>query len=270
MNAIHELLRAGRGPASRAEIADRITAHLHLHAVLPRLEDLVRLCPEAREELRGLELTLEFVVLGGPSAHLRIREGALSVAPGPYGFPALRLFFLSCGRLNRMFAGEKVIPLPLGGLHQLPRVKRFEKLTAILTRYLKPSEADLADPVFRRRHVELSLLTGLAAACQVGAQDPAVGRVMGALHDGTIQYRVPGGPSAHVRVRQGVLEAAAGEVADPTAVVELRDLEFAVALIQGKIDSFSAVGAGHVRMHGDLMLADEFNALFDRVGLYLH
>jgi hypothetical protein len=253
----------------QATVAERVTAHMHLHAVLPRLGDLIRLDAEARELARGLRLSLDFVVLGGPRAHVAFDDGRFEHGPGRAGFPALGLVFPSCRRLNRMFAGEKILPIPAGGLHQLPRVKRFEALTARLTRYLKPSAEDLADPGFRARHVELALLTGLDAACQVGLHDPAAARIMPALHDGVIQFRVHGGPSAHVRIEQGRLRASAGEAPAPTATLVLKDLDFAAALIRGEVDAFSAVGATDIRMHGDLFMADEFNALFDRVGLYL-
>ncbi len=264
-----KLRLAGLLPA-RASVADCILANMHLHAVLPRVADLVRLDPEAAAAVQGLELALDFAVLGGPSAHLRFRGGRVEHGAGRLGFPALGLVFTSCARLNRMFGGEKVLPVPVGGLHQLPRVRRFEALTALLTRYLKPQVTDLADPRFKAAHVELSLLVGLSAACQVGLHDPAARRVVAALHDGSIQFLVEGGPRAHVRIARGALSAAAGELPAPTATLVLRDLDFAAALIRGEVDAFSAVGAGDIRMHGDLFLADEFNALFDRVGLYLH
>ena len=254
----------------RATVTERVTTHIHLFAVLPRLGDLLRLDEEAWGLARDLDLCLDFVVLGGPVAHLRFRKGRFEHGPGRLGFPALALVFTSCGRLNRMFDGEKIVPIPMGGLHQLPKVKHFEALTERLTRYLKPSPDDLADENFRARHVELSLLTGLAAACQIGQHDPtALARIMPALHDGTIQFRVKGGPSAYVSISHGKLSATAGEAADPTALLEFKDLDFTTRLIRGEVDSFSAVGATDIRMHGDLFMADEFNALFDRVGLFL-
>ena len=46
-------------------------------------------------------------------------------------------------------------------------------------------------------------------------------------------------------------------------------MDLAVALIKGQVDTFAANGAGDIRASGSLTLADEFNTLFDRVGLYL-
>ncbi|HOX43307.1 MAG TPA: SCP2 sterol-binding domain-containing protein [Myxococcota bacterium] len=270
MRALIDKLGISRLLPAQDCTADCVLANMHLHAVLPRLADLVRLDPEARALAEKLSLSLDFSVLGGPAAHLRFSGGQVQHGAGRQGFPALGLVFTSCARLNRMFGGEKVTPIPVGGLHQLLKVKQFEALTGILTRYLKPSEDALADPRFKAAHVELSLLTGLGAACQVGHCDPAARRVMAALHDGTIQFQVKGGPSAYVRIAREELSVAAGEVERPTATLVLRDLDFAASLIRGEVDAFSAVGAGDIRMHGDLFLADEFNALFDRVGLFLH
>jgi len=43
----------------------------------------------------------------------------------------------------------------------------------------------------------------------------------------------------------------------------------AVDLVKGEVDTFAANGSGDIKASGGLALADEYNALFDRVGLYL-
>lgn len=266
MNTDQILARLGVGDTA-APVRERIRARMHLHAVLPRLQELVLLDDEARGIAAGLDLRLELAVLGGPRMALVFDNGKVTAARDARS--NLGLLFPSAGALNRMFDGQKVVPIPHGSLWKLAQMKGFEKLTTLLTRYLKPSAADLADPAFRARHVELSLLVGLSACDAIFALDPKVERVRGALHDATIQYDVGDAVAAFVTIEHGVITAHRGRVANPTAGIRIRDVDLAVDLIAGKVDTFAAVGVCDLKLYGMLPVVDEFNALFDRVGLYL-
>jgi len=261
------LARLGLGDTA-SPLHDRIRARMNLHAVLPRLHELAILDDEARGVAAGLDLRLEMAVLGGPRMGLVFDQGRITASRDARG--SLGLLFPSACALNRMFDGEKVVPIPHGSLWKLTQMKGFEKLTTILTRYLKPAATDLADPAFRARHVELSLLVGLSACDAIFALDPKVERVRGALHDATIQYDVGDAVSAFVTIEQGVITAHRGRVANPTAGIRIRDVDLAVDLIAGKVDTFAAVGVCDLKLYGMLPVVDEFNALFDRVGLYLN
>jgi hypothetical protein len=260
------LEKLGVGDAT-APLTERIRARMHLHAVLPRLAELALLDDEARSIAAGMALRLEMSVLGGPRMVLVFDGGRVTATRDARS--NLGLLFPSPALLNRMFDGGKAVPLPHGHLWKLAQMKGFERLTAILTRFLKPSAADLADPTFRAKHVELSLLVGLSACDAIFALDPKAARVRGALHDATIQYDVGDQVSAHVRIEHGVITAHRGKVANPTAGIHIRDVDLAVELIAGKVDTFAAVGACDLKLYGMLPVVDEFNVLFDRVGLYL-
>ncbi len=250
-------------------VHDRVLAGMYLHAVLPRLADLVRLDDEAREIARGLDLAVGFRVVRGPRALIELRRG--EVAAHRDGGGDVCLLFPTCSLLNRMFAGEKVTPLPLWGLHRLGALKALTRLTDRLTAYLKPSDEAMRDAALRAKHVELSLLVGLAATREVARHDPRARRVAEALHDATIQYRVlPDGPVATVEIRHGEIEARPGGVADPSTSIDIQDLDLAVGLIRNQVDTFAANGAGRIKASGDLHVADQFNHLFERVGFYLH
>jgi hypothetical protein len=258
--------KLGLGDAA-APVYERIRARMHLHAVLPRLVELALLDDEARATAAKLGLRLEMSVLGGPRMVLIFDGGRVTATRDARS--SLGLLFPTPGALNRMFDGGKVVPIPHGALWKLGQMKAFEQLTTTLTRYLKPSAADLADPAFRAKHVELSLLVGLSACDAIFALDPKVERIRGALHDATIQYDVGDQVSAHVRIDHGVITAHRGRVANPTAGIRIRDVDLAVELIAGRVDTFAAVGACDLVLYGMLPVVDEFNALFDRVGLYL-
>ncbi|MBM4396549.1 MAG: SCP2 sterol-binding domain-containing protein [Deltaproteobacteria bacterium] len=251
-----------------ADTRERVTANMHLYAVLPRVLDLARLDDAATGIARDMDVSIAFAVRGGPYVALDFKRG--SGGARRTGLADVVLFFPSCRHLNRMFGGEKATPIPLWGLHRFRDLQRFTKLSDRLTQYLKPSDDDMADPCFRKRHVELSLLVGLAACREVADLDPRAQRVATALHDGTIQYSVgEEGPHVTAKVEHGTISVAPGRVPDPTTTIALRDLDFAVALIRGEVDTFAASGLGDIRLSGDLALADKFNHLFDRVGLYL-
>lgn len=247
---------------------DRILADMHLYAVLPRLAEVTRLDDEAGSLAREMDMQLEFAVRGGGRVVLSFKDGV--VESSRTGGSNVGLYFLSCSLLNSMFADEDVTPIPFKGFTRIGQLKKFTRLTEILTRYLKPSEADMEDAAFRAKHVEMSLLVGLSAAGVVADLDPRAKRLMDDLHDGTLQYGIlPDGPNAYVSIDHGAIRAFSGKVPEPTATIEIRDVELAVGLIAGAVDTFAANGSGEIKASGDLAMADEFNGLFDRVGLYL-
>ena len=251
-------------------VRDLVRAGMHLHAVLGALPHLVRLDDQAAAIARSVgKVALEFRVFAGPRVILAFDGGSITVRRD--GCSDVGLFFPSCSALNRMFDGEKVTPIPykikkpsaIGVLQKLPA------LTDRLTAFLKPAEGALDDPAFRAKHVELSLLVGLAATQDLCDYDPKVRRVAVELHDATMVYEIPGGPVAHVRISHGRIEAGAGAVPDPTTTITIKDVDLALGLVQGKVDTFAANGSGDIRASGNLHIADEYNNLFDRVGLYL-
>lgn len=248
-------------------LAARILADMHLHAVLPRLGDLVRLDEEARRIASEINLTITFTVRAGPKVYLKFERGHVTAMRE--GSSDVLLFFASCELLNRMFAGEKVTPIPIKGIHHFKALEKFTKLTDILTKYLKPTPPALEDRAFCSRHVELSLLVGLSACRSIAELDPAAQRVVKNLYDGSIQYSVGDGPNAYVVIHGGEIDVFPGTISNPSTTVEIRDLQLAVDLIASKVDTFAANGVGDIRVSGDLHLADEFNHLFDRVGFFL-
>lgn len=254
---------AGHPPSVR----DLVLANIHVHSVLPRIADLVRLDDEARQIASTMNVALEFRVAGGPRGVLTFCKGTVTASRTASSNAGL--LFPSCNALNRMFAGEKVTPIPFKGLHHFKDLKQFEKLSNRLTVFLKPSAEDLKSPEFCAKHVEMSLLVGLAATRELADHEPRSQRVVEALHDGTIQYAVGGGPSAWVDIKHHVIEVGPGELKDPSTSIFIRDVALAMDVMAGRVDTFACNGSGSIKASGNLHLADEFNHLFDRVGLYL-
>jgi len=251
-------------------VRERVRAAMHLHAVLGSLPHLVRLDPEAARLARGMgEVALEFRVYAGPRVVLEFRDGR--VAARREGGSDVGLFFPSCQALNRMFDGEKVTPIPFKfrGIGSLRALQRLPALTDRLTHVLKPTREALEDPSFRARHVELSLLVGLSAVQPLLENDPRVQRVAPALRHGSLQYEVPGVFAVHVLLEPQGIRVGAGPLEDPGTTITIRDVDLALGLLQGTVDTFAANGSGDIRASGDLHVADEFNQVFERVGFYL-
>ncbi|MFW5879030.1 MAG: hypothetical protein ACOCVR_04345 [Myxococcota bacterium] len=267
MNALAKPVMRRVAAVTDPSVRDRVRAGMHLHAVLPRLDEVARFDEEGGRLVRQMGGSMELRALGGPRVVLRFDQGRVSASDE--GSSSIGLLFPSCSSLNRMFDGEKVIPLPFKGAWRVGDLKRFTRLTEILTRYLKPSAEDLEDPLFKARHVEMSLLVGLAATAVLARHDPKGARIAEHLPSGTMLYTIKGGPSCHVSIDGDRIIARSGSLDEPTTTIEIRDLDLAVGLIKGEVDTFAANGSGAIKASGSLVLADEFNVLFDRVGLYL-
>ena len=248
-----------------------ILANLHLHAVLPRLEELVKLDDEARSIAQQMKLAVRFKVRKGPSEVVEIAEGAVRASSDPRAKADLGLLFLSCDQLNNLFMDKRAIPVPYKGLTRLPQMRSFSKLSGVLTRYLKPAETDLKDPGFKKKHVEMALMAGLAGAAEVARYDRKMQKVVDRLPWGTAQFSVlPDGPHAFVSVgRDKTISVTNGTIADPTATLDIHGVDMAAGVLAGTVDTFAAVGREDIRATGLLSLLDELNALLDRVGTLL-
>jgi hypothetical protein len=248
-----------------------ILANLHLHAVLPRLEELVKLDEEARSLAEQMQLKVRFKVRKGPSEVVEISSGVVRTSSDPQAEADLGLLFLSCDQLNNLFMDERAIPVPYKGLTQLRQMGRFSKLTGILTRYLKPSEADLEDPEFKKKHVEMTLMAGLAGAAELAKYDRKMEKVVDRLPWGTVQFSVlPDGPYAFASVGEDkTISVGNGTIADPTANLDIEGVDMAAGVLAGTVDTFAAVGREDLRASGLLSLIDELNALLERVGHFL-
>jgi len=248
-----------------------ILANLHLHAVLPRLEELVKLDEEAQSIAKEMRLKVRFKVRKGPSRVVEISNGVVRTGSDPKADGCLGLFFASCDQLNNLFMEKRAIPVPYKGLTQLRQMSRFSKLTGLLTRYLKPAEADLEDPAFKKKHVEMALMAGLAGAAEVARYDRKMEHVVDQLPWGTLQFSVlPDGPYAFASVdKEKNIFVGNGRIADPTANLDIQGVDMAAAVLAGTVDTFAALGREDVRASGLLSLVDEFNALLDRVGYFL-
>ena len=249
-------------------------ARLHLHAVLPALEDLAALSPEVRQLAARWPFSLRLQLLHGPTATLTSPgDGTLRVTPGPAAPSRLTLTFLTAHQLNRTFLNQMAFPpLPTAGAWRILQVRPFIALTKHLDRVLQATPAALTVEPFRLLHLRL-LFRVLVGAAPIVAEADAVSRhSLTHTPPGTLELRVPAlGLAAHLRWADGRLTGALGPapVPGPDAVLTFVDLPTTDDALLGRLDPNAAVGLGRVEVRGLVPLADGLGVVMDRVEGYI-
>jgi hypothetical protein len=252
---------------------DATLAQLNLHAVLPALEDLVRLSPAAQALIERWDFSLRLHLAGGPAATLVSHTGRLTVHRDAAVPAQLVLLFLSASQLNRTFLNQKALPpLPIAGFWRLAKVRTFTALTKLLDQALQPAPGALDDPVFRERHLRLLFKVLLGAIPVVGAQDPSSRHSLGHTPPGLAVIRAPA-----LELAGWVDWTAAGRLISglgpapraPDVVITFCDVATTGAALLGELDPNAAVGLGRVDVRGLVPLADGLSLVMDRVESYL-
>lgn len=262
---------SGSNGAARIEA---VKARLNLLAVLPNLEDVVRDDPEMRALVSDVRITVRFVVARGPSAYVRLSEGACVVREGSPGTDTATspvvLFFASPAQLNRMFEGSGN-PIPVWGFTHLGFLKGpFTELTERMAYYLKPTNELLVHEGFLAMNTKLTLNTAAFAVPQLLEGDPDCAALRRAIGEGTVVLKVlPDGPAVGLDFGQGGVRAVKGELPSPDALVLLPGLRVANDFLNGKLDTFAAVAKGDVQIRGRVDMVDALALVLDRVPRYL-
>ena len=148
----------------------KVLAYCNLFGVLGAIPTLLEMDPEAKKLVKHSKISLGFLVKDGPSATLRFCKGKAEMTPGVKRC-SIKLNFDSCKGFNDMIDGDGKPKLSGGIWHALFLLKKFTKLTDILSKYLRPTEKDLEDPEFFERSTTLMLHV-----------------IAGAIADGIIEY----------------------------------------------------------------------------------
>ena len=247
-----------------------IKAHLSLYAVLVNLEDLVALDRESSMLAKDWDISIQFTVGGGPSAHVIFKNGACTVGRGKCKGPGVILYFTSPAHMNRMFEG-KGNPIPLRGFTKLGFLtKDFPKLTSRLEYYLKPTPELLRDPNYLALNTRFTLNTAAFAACELGRLD-TIGRLnMSHIHDGALLFKVlPKGPAVTIDFAKGEGRPRKGETDKPMSALFFKNIRIANDMFTGKLDMFAAVAKGDLMLRGHISMIDSMGAVLDRIPLYL-
>ena len=270
---------------------DHVLARLHLHAVLPALEELVRISPEAAGVVAGKNFSLRLAVLGGPAVTLRCEGGPLKIFPDRAPRAAVNLLFFSAQQLNRLFTKQPGgwPPLPVGAPWHLPKLRTFVALTQLLDRYLQPPTAGKTaaiktlqtEPGFREVQTRLLLQVLRRAAPLVAELDPPSAALLAGYPGSSLELQAP---TLDFKTRfhanrsrngNGATAAAAEKDAPPEwtdpadATIVFRDPATLEAALHGRLDAAVAVGLGQLEVRGLIPLADAWSFVLDRVEVYL-
>lgn len=248
----------------------RAAAYVHLHAVLGALPELVRRVPEARALLARdpRPVSIAFVVRGGPRGVLAFRDGQVRAVPDR-AVATVVLPFASPAAFNRMVDGAAP-PVPVTGFHRVPFLRHvLAPLTELLTRYLRPGAADLADPAFRATSTVLTLHVAAAAAAQLGNEDRSGRFSAHLIGDGDVALEVTGELAYTLRARDHRLTFVPQPSPRPRAALTFADLDTAGALLAGRVSAVACLGDGRMAMRGTVSMVDNVNRILDRVGHYL-
>lgn len=254
-----------------------LLARLHLHAVLPALEDLVRLSPEARALAEGWDFSLRLRLGGrhGATATL-VSPGDGSLAVHGHGdVPArLTLRFLSATQLNRTFLNRRALPpLPTAGFWNVARVGPFTKLAKRLDAALQPAPGALeSDTALRELHLRLLFRVLLGAIPVLAEGDPVARHTLAHTPDGAAEIRAPAlGLTGWARWSRGRMTGGPGALpgGSPDVAITFADHTTVEAALLGTLDANAAVGHGKVIVQGLVPLADGLSVAMDRVERYL-
>ena len=261
--------------ASSHAARQNLLARLHLHAVLPAMEDLADLVPAARELAANWPFSLRLQLAGGPAATL-VSPGDGTLAVHRHGdVPAkLVLRFFSAAQLNRTFLNQKALPpLPTGGFWRVAKVGPFTKLARELDLALQPAPGALDDPAFLERHVRLLFKVLVGAIPVLAEGDPVSRHTLGHTPDGTAQISLPAlDLTAWARWRQGRMTSGMGAAPGgrpPDVAITFTDRATGDAALLGRLDPNAAVGLGKVDVRGLVPLADGLSLVMDRVEVFL-
>jgi len=249
---------------------DLVKANLNLYAVLKNLEDLCEFDNEMKELISSWNISIQFIVRKGPSVFLSFSSGKCDVARGRMKNPSIVLFFLSPSHLNRMFDGN-ANPIPLKGFTKLGFLsKKFPKLTDRLSYYLRPTDELMRNNEYFEMNTRLTLNTAAFALPEIAAFDSTGIKISSKIPDGTVVMRIlPGFHSVSITFSGGAASAQKGDVGNPMAVMEMKNLEVAGDFLNGRSDPFTAIASGDVSIMGLIPMLDNMSILLDRVQHYL-
>lgn len=251
------------------EIDPRVLAATNLRAVLGSLPRLAELVPEARDILRQVArpTTLTFVVPGLEAVRYAFTDR--NIRPADAGGRGPTLLFRSAAHANAVIAGTAQ-PIPVAGpvgIRFLTKV--FTPLSDLLGRYLQPSEADLADPAFRRLSTLMTLDVAARAIAVVGNEDVS-GRFSAAhMPDGDLDLEIGDEVRYRLEVKDHRVRLDDDLSGTPRAVLRFADLEVAGGVITGRDSALACVCDGRLAMRGFIPLVDNTSRILDRVGAYL-
>lgn len=250
-------------------LKDALTlANINLYAVLRNIEELCDLDDEMHNLIKGKDISIQFVVRGGPEAVLKFKDNKCTFIKGRDKCN-IKLFFKSPSHFNAMVSGDSN-PIPLKGFSKLKFLTNdFISITDRLTHYLTPTDELLMDSNYFHINTVLTAYTAIFALAEIGNTD-RIGRLNASrIPDGLIQVMIKEGPAISIDAKSGHLTATKGHVESPRAWMIFDSIQTANEMLNGKIDSYSCISTGKLEMKGFIPMLDNTDKLLGQVSKYL-
>ncbi len=244
-------------------------AAINLYAVLRNLEELCRVDPQSMSLIRGKQLSIQFVIQGGPSAYLLFADGTCKMSETA-GVRPIKLYFRSTEHFNRMIDG-KATPIPLQGFTRLSFLtKEFTALTKRLEYYLKPSDELLQDPEYFAIHTRLLLNTAAFAVACIGNYDAVGQKIAQRIPDGVISISIQeSGQQVFLLCANGVLKAMTSTSLTPRAYMIFDTIQAANDVLSEKVNVHELIVKENLLLKGMLPMIQHMNDILAKVPAFV-
>jgi putative sterol carrier protein len=243
-------------------------SYINLYAVLRNIEELVKLDEISAEQIKGKNISIQFIVKNGPAGVLSFKDGKAEMKRGR-GKADISLYFTSPNHFNKMMDG-KANPIPLKGFTRISFLtKNFMKLAERLEFYLRADDELLKDPAIYKANTEMTAYTAFFALSEIANRDEMSRHNADTVPEGIIQVKVGNGPSVMVTKKDGRFSTEKGLADDPRCILSFQNLETVHQVLKGKLDSFTAIATGEMEMKGFIPMIENMNPILDQVAVYL-
>ncbi len=247
---------------------ETVMSYINIFAVLKNMEELVLVDNESAEQIKGKNLTIQFIVKNGPEAALTFKEGKAELKRGRHR-SQIKLYFTSPSHFNKMMNGE-ALPIPLKGFTKIGFLNNeFMKLAERLEYYLRADEKLLENPEIFKANTEMTAYAAFFALSEIANNDKDGMHNAAGIPDGIIQVKVENGPAVILRKENGKLTSEKGLSDDPRCILAFKNLEVAHKVLNGKLDTYTAIATGDMEMRGFIPMIENMNPILDLVAEYL-
>lgn len=247
---------------------DYVKARCNMFGVLANMEYLLDNDPDAGKMVQGKNLAVQFNVRGGIQGNLSFQNGKATMKEGKHK-SSINLYFSDPKKFNLMMEG-KANPLPTKGFTKLGFLTgTFPKLADRLETYMRPEPKALKDRSVFKANTEMTALAAFFALSEIANYDDRGKSSAAHIPDGVILLEIKDELSLHIRVESGRLTTLKGSHDDPRAILSFKDLETAHAILNGSLDTYTAIAMGDMEMRGFIPMIEHLNPILSLVGTYL-
>ena len=250
-----------------AEQSQRLRARLHLFAVIPAIPELLRLSPKARELLGNRrfsvriacrELKIDLALAGGRARSLR----------NPALRPPIRLRFLTYRQLNRSFADQGGVPVPIFDPRHVRDLCAFSGISGLLREILHPGTP--AGEAGSSVETRLRLRIALMAVAELIRHEPFSSGLFSGNEDWCVRIGIDGTDFRfEIGARNGSIYSVPRWECPAQAELRFAGPEIAGHALRPDFDSLAAVNETQIRISGRLPLVEQLSVVLDRVHAYL-